>query len=229
MTLHAERSRVRGPKKMLIISAMRLMTSGASLLEGGLVKMGLLMLFSLIRMAGKAGIHRVRLDESRSLSRVRIVAGNALTLGAGVLDFRGLDSFGLLIMAGDAQRPRIGLRQNDFAVFRFRVTGVAGIAFERSVNELLHQLGACGLMRVMTGGAVCVRKRLAVMSFDQCGVFYVVTVSTKCRDGFLQVVIEFLFAKFAGFVNGVAGIAATVERGVPAALVGNVYAGVMTL
>lgn len=229
VALHAQRSGIRGPKDVLIVSTVRLMTGCASLLERRLVEIRLLVLFGLICMARQAGIHRIRLHEAGSLSGVRIVTGDALALRTGMLNFRSLDFLALLFMTGQAQRPGICLRQDDFPVFRFCMAGVARIAVERRVHELLHQLRTCRLMRIVTANAVDVREGLPLVGFDQRGIFHVMAVDTKCRRRFLQVVIEFLLSGLSCLVDGVTGIAAAIERSVTTSLLGNSHAGVMTL
>ena len=72
------------------------------------------------------------------------MAVSTIAQRSGMLDFRFLDLLCLISVAGDAQLPGTGLRENDLAVFGRLMAGAARslASLERSVNKSLHQAGA---------------------------------------------------------------------------------------
>src|ERR1035437_6841586 len=88
MAFEAERVGVFRPQKVDVVAAMRFVADRAALAKRRLMQLRLLELLSLFAMAGKAGIHRIRLQEARRPSGVRIVAGNAFSLCARMLHLR---------------------------------------------------------------------------------------------------------------------------------------------
>ena len=221
MTLQAQRIAL-GAQQVLVVAAVRLVAGGTALSEGRLMQMRFLELVSLLAVAGQAGIDRIGLDEARSLAGVRIVAGDAFSLRAGMLHLRLLDLLSLLGVASHAERLGIGLRQHDLAVLRRLVADVAGAAGERRMRELLHQLRLRRLVRIVTLNAIGGGERLPLVRLDQAGIFHVVAVDAQRRSGFGQVIIELQLARLARLVDGVASLAAHVQRGVPAAFLWNV-------
>ncbi len=204
------------PQQMLIFAAVRLMASRASLHKCGLMQMRFLELFRLIRVAGQTGAHRIRLQKSRSLSRMRIMAGDAFSLRSGMRHLGLVDLLHLLAVTSGAQGARVGVGQDNFAILRRRVAHVAGLLGKRRMRELLQQLRLRRLVRIMalrTGGRC---KRLALVSFHQRGVFDVVAFDAKLGNGTFQVIVEFLLTFFADFVGDVASVASHVQRGMPA-------------
>ena len=138
--------------------------------------MRFLHLLRLIAVASQARLHRIWLQETGTLASVRVVAGSAITLRSRMLNFGFFDFLCLFGVAGHAYRLRVGLRQNDLAVLRRRVTAVAHLVFERIVHERLHQLRLCGLMWIVALNAIRVAEWLAVMSLDQVRVFGVMAI-----------------------------------------------------
>ena len=182
----------------------------------------LLELVSLIAVAGQAGIDRIRLDEARRLAGVRIVAGDAFALRPRMLHFRLLDLLGLFGVTCHAQRLGIRLRQDDFAVLCRLMAGVARATGEGRMGELLHQLRLRRLVRIVTLNAIGCGEWLSLVRLDQAGIFHIVAVDAERRSGFGEVVIELQLARLARLVNGVAGLAAHVQRHVPAAFLRDV-------
>lgn len=224
MAFQAKVLRLRGAQQVLVVAAVRLVAGCASLLEGRLVQMRFLELVSLVAMARKTCAYGIGLQESRALAGMRVMARNAVALGAWMLHLGAFDLLGLLVMAGDANCLCVRIRENDFAVFRRLMTAVAGVACERHVGKLLHQLRLRRLVRIMTLGARRGRKWLSVVRLDQLFVLRVVTIQAERGRSFRQVVIEFLFAGLADFVGHVTGIAAHVESCMAAAALRNIGA-----
>jgi len=144
----------------------------------GLVVMRLLELVSLVAVAGEACRNRVRLQEARRLAGVRIVAGNAITLRAGVLDLRLLDLLRLLAVTSDAQSLGVALGQHDLAILCRRMARFAAPAFEWRMGEGLQQMRLRRLVRIVTLHAIGSSKWLPLMRLDQGRVLRVVAVKT---------------------------------------------------
>ena len=85
MAFQAQRVRVLAAQQMFVVAAVRLVAGRASLLECRLVQMRLLALVRLIGMAAEAGAYRIRLQQSRRLAGMRIVAGDAVSLRSRML------------------------------------------------------------------------------------------------------------------------------------------------
>ena len=229
MALEAESVDIGRAQQMFVISAMRCVAGGASLLECRLMQMRFLHLIRLIAVARQASLHGIGLQEARRLSRVRVVAGDAFPLGSGMLHFRFFDFIRLVGVAGQAKRARVGIRQNDFALFGRLMARIAHLVLERIVQEGLHQLWLVRLMGIVALQTVRGAEGLAHVSFLQIGVFDVVTVNAEGRNIFLEVRREFDLAPIAILVGQMAGVAPRVERRVTAAVLGNVHAfGVAT-
>lgn len=221
VTLQAKRVAL-CPQQFRLIASMRLMTSGAALSKHGLVVHGLLSLFRQLGMAVEANIHRIGLRESRRFSSVWAVAIGAISQGAGVLHFGTLDLLRLFRVAGDANFLEGCLGQNHFSVFRCLVADFALFFAERQVNELLHQLRAIGLVRVVAGQAIRLLEWLILMRLCQVAVFHVVAIQAESRSRLGQVKFEFTLGTGAGLVIRVACIAASVECQVAAAFLRHV-------
>src|SRR5689334_22012323 len=209
---------------MRIVTAMGFVARCAALPESRLMKVRLLELFSLIRVAREACSHWIRLHKPRSASGMRVVARDAIALRARMLHLRLLDFFRLLGVASHAQCFRISLCQNDFAVFWRLVAGVARSARKWRMRECLHQLRLRRLMRIVTLHAVCTAKWLTLMRFLQICGLRIVAIDAQSRSSFLQMEIEFLLARLARLVRSVASVAAHIERSVAAAFFRNVQA-----
>ena len=100
---------------------------------------------------------------------MRIVAGSAVALRSGMLNFRFLDFLRLIGVAGHTNRTNLFLVQDDLAIFRSRVAGGAGAFREWRMRVSLHQLWRARLMRIMALHAVGGREGLSLMRFDQVG------------------------------------------------------------
>ena len=158
---------------------------------------------------------------------MRVMAGDAFALRARMLHLRRLDLLSLLFMAGEAERTAISVGQNNFSVLCRLMAAVAHLAFERRVQERLHQLGLGRLVRVMALQAVGRAEWLIQMRLLQCGVLHVVTVDAERRHIFLQVRCELDLPFVAVLMREVAGVASHIERRVPAALFGDVHANLV--
>lgn len=96
---------------------------------------------------------------------MRVVAGNAIALGARMLDFCFFDLFRLIRVARHAERLRVRVGQDNFSILRWRMADFARLICERRMRELLQQLGLRGLMRIMALDAIGTRKRLITVCF----------------------------------------------------------------
>src|ERR1039457_6313923 len=201
---------------------MRFVTRRAALFEGGLVQVCLLELVSLRTVAGEASRNRVRLQEPRCPSGMRIMAGNAFALCARMLHLGLLDLLCLFAVTSYAEGLGVALRQHDFAVFCGRVTGVAALALEGRMREGLHQLGLRRLVRIVALHAIGGGERLPLLRLDQAGVLGIVAIEAQRRRRLGQVIIEFDLALLADLVSYVASLATHVQRRVTAALLRNV-------
>ena len=207
---------------MLVIAAVRLVADRAGLPKGRLMRVRFLKLLGLIGMASQASAHWIWLQEAGCLSRMRIVAGDAFSLRPGMRDFRLLDVLGLIAMAGYAQRLRVGIGQNHFAVLRGRVAGIATLVRKWRMGKPRHQFRQRRLVRVMALRAARGGEGLPLMRFNQRFIFYVVASDAERGHAFGQVILELLFSFFADFMSGVAGVASHVKRCVAAAFFGDI-------
>ena len=212
VALQAEGVDVLGAQQFRVVASMSVMACSAPLSEGGFMVDSLFGLFRLFGMAGEADIHRIRFWESGRLAGVWIVAIDAIAHGTGMRHLGALDLLGLFVVAGDAEFLGAGLGQDHFAVLSWLVTEFTLLFAERYVHELLHQLGALGLVRIVAGQAIGLLKGLILMRLNQIAVFYVVTIQAESRRRLGQVKPEFAFRARSGLVGEVAGIAAGVER-----------------
>src|SRR5437660_8425132 len=109
VALEAKLVRTRGPQQVRVVSAMRFMAGRATLNERRLMHYGFLHLLGLIRMAGQASLHGIGLQESWRLSAVGVMAGDAIALRTGVLHLRRFDLLSLLLVARQAESPRVAV------------------------------------------------------------------------------------------------------------------------
>jgi len=65
-------------EQVFVVTSMRLVAGSTSLRGRRLVQMRLLHLIGLVAVARQARRHRIRLEEARSLSRMRVVARGAI-------------------------------------------------------------------------------------------------------------------------------------------------------
>src|SRR5579885_306458 len=215
------------PQQVRVLAAVRLVAGSAALLEGRLMAVLLLVLLGLVRVTAEAGVDRIGLHESRRLAGVRSVAVGALARRPRMLHLRVGNLLDGVVVAGDAQVLRAARSQDHLAVFRRLVAGLAHLVFERIVRERLQQLGRSRLVRVVALNAVGRRKRLILVRLLQVRVFRIVAVEAQRRGRLRQVEVKFFFAPLAGPVGHMAGFAAHVQSGVPAALLRYVEAGLV--
>jgi len=140
-----------------------------------------------------------------------------------MLNFGFLNLLYLFGVAGHAYCLRVGLGQNDLAVFRRGVAAVAHLVLEGVVHKCLHQLWLRRLMWIVALNGIRVAEGLTVVRLDQVRVFGVMTIQTEGRRCLRQVIVEFQFAALARLVRRVAGLATHIERRVAAAVLGNVH------
>ena len=103
----------------------------------------LLGLLSLIGVAPQADFDGVGLGQAGLAAGMRIVAIGAIARCSRMLHLRAFNLLGFFVVAGDAQRLRVGLRKHDLAILSRGMAGVARLVRERRMQELSHQLG-CG-------------------------------------------------------------------------------------
>ena len=138
------------------------------------------------------------------------------------------DLLGHILVAHHAQGLHILLRQHNFAVLGRRMASVALLAFKRIVQEGLHQLRRLGLVRIVALQAIGFVDGLVLVGLEHRRIFHIVAVKAQRRRVLGQVIREFALRGVACLVNNVAGVAAHVERRVPAAALGNVHTRVVT-
>jgi hypothetical protein len=205
-----------------IVAPVGLVTDKASLLEGRLMEVRFLVLLRLIGVATQADIDRVRLLEAGRITGMRVVAVGAIASRTWMLNLCFLDLFGLLGVAGDANLLRGSGDQHHFAVFWRCMAGIALPAREWHVGELRHQMLLRRLVRIVAGKAVRFIERLTLVRLDKGRIFRIMTIDAKGRSILGQVEIEFALTALAGFVGYMAGIAAHVQGGVTAAVLGDI-------
>lgn len=227
MAFEAEGVRSTGPQQVIVVSAVRSVTSGASLLECRLVAIRFLACVCDIRVAAQADIDGICLGKSGLTAGVRAVTIRAVARRAGMLNLGCVDQLGFIVMAGHAQSFDVGLRENDFPVLGWSVADLALLVGERWVGKLGHQPASRGLVRIVTAHAVRSFEGLILVRLLQVSTLHIMAVDTERRGSFGQVIIELRLTYLAGFVRGVAGVAAHIESGVAAAFLGNVQAGIV--
>src|SRR3974377_544801 len=119
------------------------------------MKMRVLELLRLFRVAGQTRVYGVRVYKSRRSAGVRIVARSAITLRPRMLHLRLLDLFRLLSVAGHANRLGLRLGQHYLSVFRRLVAGVTRPPCEGDMGELLHEVRLGRLGGVMALHPTC--------------------------------------------------------------------------
>jgi len=159
---------------------------------------------------------------------MRIMASDAVPLGAGVLHLGRLDLLSLFLVAGHADGLSVCLRQHHLTVLRRRMTGVATAALKRHMGKRLHQLGLRRLVRIVALDTVGRRERLPLVGLDQIGRARIVTVQAQCRWRLGEVVIKLDLALLADLVGHVARLATHVQGRVTTALLGHIEPLVVT-
>src|ERR1700693_5105377 len=84
VAFEAKRIWLLGAQQVIVVASMGLMAGRASLLESGLMKMGLLELAGLVGMAGQTGGDRIRLQEAGRSAGMRVVTSHAFSQGSRV-------------------------------------------------------------------------------------------------------------------------------------------------
>ncbi len=189
---------------------MRFVADGACLAKRWLVQMRLVTLLGLIAMAIEADFYRRTFGQAGRLAGMWIVAIGAVASGSGVRHLCRFNLLHLLVVAGDAQRLGLGLRQHHLAIFGGGVAGITALIRKRSVQDRLHQLRRIRLMGIVAGNAVGGGKGLALVRLLKIGILGIVTIETERRGRLGQVIVKLLLARFAHFVSGMAGIAARI-------------------
>ena len=82
-------------------------------------------------------------------------------------------------------------------------------------------------MWIVTAHAIRGCERLVLVRFLQVSAFHIVAIHAKRRRSFGEMKVELDFADLSRFMRGMAGIAAHIQGGVPAAFRGNVFAGLV--
>src|SRR3984957_846184 len=211
-----------GAQQMIVGAAVRFVAGSASLLESGLMQHVFLRLLGLIRVASEANADRIGLGQSWLAAGMRIVAVRAIPGCARMRHFRAFNLLCLFVVAGYAQRFRVGLCEHDFSVLGRRMAQVARLIRKRRMQKLPHQLRSRRLVRIMATGAVRGRERLVVMRLLQVRRLDVVAVNAQSWSALGQVKIELRLACLACLMRRMASVAAHVECGVPAAFLGDV-------
>jgi len=227
MALETKLVRSGGAQQVFIVSTVRLVADRASLVECRLMQHGFLHLFSLIAVAGEAGFHWIRLQESGRLSSMWVMASDAIALRAGMLHLRRFDLLRLLIVAAHAERAAVGGGENNLAILRGKMAAIAHLTVEGRVQERLHQLRFRRFVRIVALQTVRRFERLILMCLLQASIFRVVALDTKRRNIFLQVRREFDLVAIAVFVSQVAGVAAHIESCVTASVLRNIDSDVV--
>ena len=114
-------------------------------------------------MTAQADVDSVSFRQPRLGAGVGVVTICAIAGRARVRHLRGFDLFGLLVVTGDAQCLNVFLREHHFSALRWSVAHFATFLCKRRMREGLYQLWSCGLVRIVTGQAVCSFKRLVLM------------------------------------------------------------------
>ena len=213
---------------MIVVSAMRLVTGGATLLESRLMVDAL-----------SSPASAISLWQPRQISTALVLGSPGCRLACGLWqsvqspaapgcwNFGRLDQLGFVVVAGHAQRLGVGLRQHHFSVLGRRMADFALLVGEWRMGEFRHQLGRSGLVRIVAAHAIGRLEGLILVRLLQVGVLYVVAIEAKRRRRLGEMKVELGLADLPCLVRDVAGVAAHVEGGVAAAFLGNVHAGLV--
>src|ERR1017187_3835316 len=213
---------------MVVLSAVGLVTGGTTLTEGRLVVVRFLRQVGDIAVAAQADLDRVRFGKPRLPAGVGAVAISAVARRPRMLHFGSVDQLGFVVVASHAQCLGIGLCQHHFSILGRRVADFALLVGEGRMGKLCHQLGSGGLVGIVTAHAIGRFERLVLVRFLQISALDVMAIHTKRRGRLGEMKVELDLADLARLMRDVAGVAAHVEGRVPAAFLGNVYAGLVT-
>ena len=223
MALQADGVGCSRAEQVIVVAAVRLVTSGATLREGWLMVIGLLRQVGNIAVAAEADIDRVCFWQARLIAGVRAVAVSAIARRSRMLYLRGFDQLGFIVVTGYAQSLGIRLRQDNFSVLRGRVANLALFVGKWRMGESCHQLGSRRLVRIVAAYAIRGFKRLVLVSLLQVRAFYVMASDTKLRHGFRKMEVELGLADLSSFMRNMTAVAAHIEGGVAAAFLGHVH------
>jgi hypothetical protein len=218
-----------GAQQFRALSAVRVMTGGASLSERGLVQHLLILLLGLIDVTIQADVDGIGLGKCGRPSGVRVVAIGAVALRSGMLELRLLNSVSLIRVTSDADVPDLRLRQYDFSVLGRFVADFAEFFAKGRMHESLHQLGLRRLVRVVTGYAVGFGEGLPRVCLYQFFIVRVVAIKTECGRRLRQMKCKFWIRPVARFVRDVAGIATQIEGLMPASTLGRIESRLVTI
>src|SRR5882724_741518 len=137
-----------------MIATVRIVASGTTLFERGLMQNSLAVQLCLIGVAGETYIDCVGFEKSMSRARMRTVAIGAVSGSTWMLHFGTLDLLGLFRVTTHAQLANGRLDQHHSPVLGGRVTAFALHFLEGLVNKSLHQFGAGGFVRVVAAQAI---------------------------------------------------------------------------
>src|ERR1039458_6059856 len=84
VAFEAQRIWFLGAQQVIVVAAVGLMASRASLLKSGLMEMRLFELVGLVSMAGQTGADRIRLQEARGSAGMGVMTSHAFSLGPGM-------------------------------------------------------------------------------------------------------------------------------------------------
>ena len=163
VAFQAECVRSTRAQQVIVVSPVRSVASGATLLECWLVAIWFFPLIGDITVAAQADVNRIRLGKSWLTAGVRTVAVQAIARSSGMLNFRRVDQLGFIVMASYAQSLGVGLRENDFPILGWGVADFALPVGEWGMRELRHQLGPGGFVWIVTAHAVCRLEWLILM------------------------------------------------------------------
>ena len=95
---------------MIVLAPVRLVAGGASLLKRGLVMVRLLRRVGNVAVASETNIDGIRFWQSGLAAGMWAVTVCAIARCAGMRNFRGIDQFGFIVVARDAQCLGVWLR-----------------------------------------------------------------------------------------------------------------------
>jgi len=206
---------------------MWLMTGGTTLPEGRLVVDRLLSLVRDIAVTAQADIDRVRFGKSGLPAGVWAVAISAVAGCSWMLNFGGLNQLRFIVVAGHAQGSGIGLRQHHFSILGRGVADFALLVGKWWMGEFCHQLGSGARVGIVTAHAIGRFERLILVRLLQVRTLDVMAIYAEGGRRLGEMKIEFGLADLPRFVRDVAGFAAHVEGGMPAAFFGHIQPGRM--